>query len=180
MIDNTRVALDPVKIPPMSTSSAAGAAAFKLNAFLGESIQASVKFSNAATFGEASYRAKILNEQLYKAVQDAVSHPRDILTSPEIEWQQKVKEAEEGQKILKDAFGEYGGMFFWAMRGGGQTEEGSTLWKFLDAFEGVPERACPNTVTSLQAEVPNNSTALSRVSLLSFQSVHIKPPRRPA
>lgn len=96
---------------------------------------ADVSFVKVETIDEAVLRMETLNrlaveellKQNYKNMGTiSEGDPNEI----------KRKENEKAQKILKDQFGEGWGTFFWWTRGGGETGEGSPLWKILPAARG--------------------------------------------
>jgi hypothetical protein len=95
-----------------------------------------VTFVKVTTWEEVERRAKILKQQAEDEAAEKekihiIKQPTQTI-GPDAETLQQQQD-EAAQKVLKDQFGDFWGMFFWYTRGGGQTGEDGEVWKVLGA-----------------------------------------------
>jgi hypothetical protein len=119
-----------------------------------------VTFVKVQTREELPPRMRILNQQAndvlkfpdYITNPDILSNP-SIITSTEVDLKLKQDHDRKAQEELTKLFGsEYSGAFFWWVRGGGSTGEGSPLWRILPAG-AVFNRAYPPQAFPTQQRV---------------------------
>ncbi|HSU15025.1 hypothetical protein [Longimicrobium sp.] len=98
-------------------------------------------FVKVETGEEHLRRLMVLNRQAEKELEAKRLEAQGTFKPGPVE--QKAKEDEAAQKILKDQFGDGWGAVFWWTRGGGQTGEDSPLWQVLEAGSGMNRNAAP-------------------------------------